>query len=196
MSLKLIFFLTILKSNTLYASDLQLRSEINEYKSQITASYELTDLKTDEGNIAGAGLRVTFNHWLTPSLSLDFGASVAINNQSSVQSNSFTGFNFFTYYNVFGKPYGSEKKIQISDHSLLTERQKQRHSLFVGAGVSQYFLNGNRGVYSASGLGVGAIYQFQIWNTLLRLSSRWNQLEASQIKIDGLSYDLGICFSL
>lgn len=196
MPLKIKFLFIFFLTPSLYANELHLQSEVKEYKSQITASYESTELKTDEGTISGSGLRVTYNHWLNSTISLEFGASVAMNNQSGVQSNSFTGFNFFTYYDLFGKPFLSEKKILISDHTLLSEKQNLRHSLFLGAGVSQYFLNGNRGVYSASGLGAGVIYQFQVWNSVLRVSSRWNQLESSQIKIDGLSYDVGVCFSL
>lgn len=193
---RLSFFLLFLFYKNALANDPQLRSVYLEKKSQISAGYENTELSTSEGTISGAGLRATYNHWFTPSYALEFGASIAMNNQGGVQSNSFTGFNLFGYYNLFGKPYAGVKKTYLSDTLISTEQQNSQHSLFVGAGVSQYFLNGNRGVYSASGLGAGAIYQFRFWQSTFRLATRWNQLQASQLKIDGLAFDVGISFSL
>lgn len=189
-------FLICFISQVAFANDPQLRFSHSENKSHISAGYETTSLSTSEGTIAGAGLRAAYNHWLSPSWAFEFGASVAMNSQSAVQSNSFTGFNVFGYYNLFGRPYSAEKKTYLSDVLISTETQDTRHSFFVGGGVSQYFLNGNRGVYSASGLGLGAVYQFRLWQSTLRVSSRWNQLQAAQLTINGMCFDVGLSFSL
>ncbi len=179
-----------------FANELQVRTEFVEYKSQISASYESSELATPDGTINGSGVRATYNHWLSQNFMVEFGSSIALNNQNSAQSNSFTHFNLYSYYNLWGTPYKLVKKSYLSDALVSSETIATRHALFIGGGISQYFLNGNRGVYSASGLGLGLIYQFQVWNTLLRVSSRWNQLQSSQISIDGLSFDFGIVFSL
>lgn len=190
------FALSLFVSITAQANDLSLHTVIEEKKSSLTGSFENTSLSTSEGTISGMGLRASFNHWLNKSYGLEFGTSVAMNNQSGVQNNSFTGFNAFAYYVVWGNPFPYEKKTFVLDKLIVTEKENISSSIFVGAGVTQYFLNGNRGVYSASGIGLGAGYLFTLFNTNFRLSGRWNQLEASQIKVNGMSLDLGVCFSL
>jgi len=174
----------------------QIRTQIDERSGQISVGYEMTSLTTAEGAIDGAGLRMAYNHWFSSSYAVELGASVAMNNQGSVQSNSFTGFNLFGYYNLLGKPYDAVKRTYLSDVLVTTEQQPSRYSLSLGAGVSQYFLNGNQGVYSGSGLGAGLIYQVRLWRSTVRVSARWNQLQASGIPVDGVSYDLGFTFPL
>lgn len=176
--------------------DAQIRTHMVEQKGQISAGYETTEFSTGEGTISGSGLRMAYNHWFTSSYAVEFGASVAMNSQASVQSNSFTGFNLFGYYNLLGQPFSSAKQTYLSDTLISVEQQPARYSLSVGVGVSQYFLNGTRGVYSASGLGAGFIYQVRVWSAMVRASARWNQLQASSLNVDGLSFDLGFSFSL
>lgn len=186
----------LLWTHALLGMESQIRTQISERRGQISAGYESTELTTPEGTISGAGLRMAYNHWFSSSYAVEFGASVAMNSQGSVQSNSFTGFNLFGYYNLLGQPFDSTKKTYLSDVLVTTEQQPSGYSLSLGAGVSQYFLNGNRGVYSASGLGAGLIYQVRVWKSTVRAAARWNQLQASGLSIDGISYDLGLTFPL
>lgn len=193
---RLSFLVVSLWAHLLWAVEPQIRTQISERRGQISAGYESTELTTPEGTISGAGLRMAYNHWFSSSYAVEFGASVAMNGQGSVQTNSFTGFNLFGYYNLLGQPFESVKKTYLSDVLVTTEQQPSGYSLSLGAGVSQYFLNGNRGVYSASGLGAGLIYQVRVWKSTVRAAARWNQLQASGLSIDGISYDVGLTFPL
>ena len=177
------------------ANELALRTSLYEQTSSISAAYEMSQFTVEDGSVSGSGVRAAFFHSFNQSFGLEVGASAAINNQGTVQ-NSFTGFTGFAYYNLFGQAYNSTKKIYLGDVLIATESQPSRHNIQVGAGISQYFLNGNKGVYSASGIGFGAIYKFHVWGVDLKVSARWSQLEAAQTQVDAMTYDAGVIFSL
>jgi hypothetical protein len=188
--------LVLLFTSLAYSEELNLRTSVEEKNNFLTGSFENTIFKTDQGSITGTGIRASFQHWMNESYGVEFAASVAMNNQSSVQSNSFTGFNAFGYYALWGTPYTSIKKNFMGDKLVASELRSLESCVFAGLGISQYFLNGTRGVYSASGLGAGVGYTTHFWGLNWKASAHWTQLQASDLSVNGLSYDIGFTFIL
>lgn len=179
----------------LNAEVLSLDSKVTEKKTQIGLAYEKSSFSTADGSIHGAGGRLTFLHSFTESWSAEMFFSTAINQQGSVQ-NSFTGFGGYALYTLLGKPYHSKKELIINGKTSAIENSPSQHALFIGPGINQFFLNGNQGVYSSSGLSVTAMYEFDLLSICWKVSARKSILRSGDVSVDGLSYDLGFVIPL
>lgn len=177
------------------ASDMVLRTSVHEKSSNISVAFENAQYTVEDGKISGSGVRGTFYHAINDSFGAELGISAAVNTQGEVQ-NSFTGFTGFAYYNLFGRQNSKVKKTYLADVLISAETEPSNHNLLLGAGLGQYFFNGNKGVYSASGIGIGAIYKFNVWGLDFKVSARWSQLSAAQTNVNALAVDAGIVFSL
>jgi hypothetical protein len=188
----IILFLSSLASAQ---ENLSLKSSIIKETNQISLGYETSQIKFAGGTISGSGARASFYHAINETFGFDLGLSVAINSQNSLQ-NSFTALTGYFYYNLLGRHFKTQKKINVGNNLIASEESSSIHNLLIGLGLNQYFLNGNNGVYSASGFGAGAIYKINLWGFDYRLGARFSQLEAAQLKVTAISFDIGIIFSL
>lgn len=194
---KLICLASFLLNTQVFAESLSLDTKIEEKKSKIGLSYETSNFSTNEGSIHGMGGKLDFIHSFTNVWSVDLFLSTALNSQGSVQ-NRFTGLGVYFLYTLFGEPYSSKKTTLVNNQPIATETSIiAPQSLLVGPGLNQYFLNGNQGIYSSSGLSATAIYNFELFKINWKLSSRYTMMSASSnINVKGLFFDFGFTLAL
>ncbi|RYZ80502.1 MAG: hypothetical protein EOP04_25765 [Proteobacteria bacterium] len=117
-------------------------------------------------------------------------------NPSGGGQSSFTGLGGYVLYNLYGNCCMEQRTISVDGRPMITETTEKRSSLQVGLGLDQYFLNGSKSVYSASGLGIGLNYQFRFMKYNFKASYRHSQMTTGQLKIGGDFIGLGMVFSL
>jgi len=164
-------------------------------KSFLGISGEFAQFKLDGAAISGSGLKVDFSHAIQDKYSLDIYLSSAVNSAGNVQV-SFTGLGGYAFYNIFGNCCQENRVIYIDGKPLVTENVEKESSLQVGIGLDQYFLNGTKTVYSTSGLGIAANYQFKMFQHNFKIEVRHSQMATGQNKITGDFFSLGMIFSL
>lgn len=189
------FFLNLLLlsglSSTAVAMDLHLEQERS--KSFLTASAEFSQFTLEEGSIGGSGLKVDFNNSFTDKISLEIYLASAIN---TTGGSSFTGLGGYTYYNLYGDCCLSRRRVLLDGRPMMTETTNKGSNLQVGVGLDQFFLNGSKSVYSASGLGLSAIYQFALFKYNFKAEGRHSQMTAGENKIQGTFFSFGLVFAL
>jgi hypothetical protein len=189
------FFLNLLLlsglSSTAVAMDLHLEQERS--KSFLTASAEFSQFTLEEGSIGGSGLKVDFNNSFTDKISLEIYLASAIN---TTGGSSFTGLGGYTYYNLYGDCCLSSRRVLLDGRPMMTETTNKGSNLQVGVGLDQFFLNGSKSVYSASGLGLSAIYQFALFKYNFKAEGRHSQMTAGENKIQGTFFSFGLVFAL
>lgn len=185
-----IFILTcaVPKAN---ANDLSLRTQITAQKSHLGFAYEMSQFTAQEGSISGSGGKVHFFHNFSENYSGQVYLSAALNQQGAVQ-NSFTGVGGTFFYNLFGKQLVTKRDIFLAENLVVSEKTQQTQCLLIGAGLSQYFLNGNEGVYSASGLNLALSYQWTLFKIRWEALVRYNMLSAGSIELTGTNLSLGV----
>lgn len=177
------------------ASALEIKTETSTSSNYLSASGEFAQFTLPEGYIRGDGLRVDFMHYFSNKMSFDAFLGSAVNSQSSVSS-SFTGLGGYFYYTAFGNCCAMKKTISSGGAPILIETQAKKNSVSVGVGLDQFFLNGTAAVYSVSGLGVGAKYQFNLFNYNFETAARYSMMSASGVSIKGLFVSAGVVFGL
>jgi hypothetical protein len=181
-------FLTV-KSHAL---DLDLTSEVKERRSTLAASYENASFSLPDGDIKGSGIKIDFSHAFKKDYAMEVYLSSAINGQQS----SFTGLGGYLYYTLLGNCCEVNKTVTVGGQPVLTERELNTNSLRIGFGVDQFLLNGSKAVYSASGIGFGASYQFALFNYQFKASIRSSTMSVNTSRVQGLFYGLGMVFPL
>ena len=190
----LVFFLFI-PSAVSSAETLSLETNLVQKKNKLGLSYEMSQFETTEGNLHGSGGRLSFQHSFTENWSTEIFISSAINTQGGVR-NSFTGLGGYLLYTVLGTPYSSNKTLSMEGKPLFIDRISGDQAFYVGAGINQYFLNGDQGVYSSSGLSATAIYTFKAFHVHWKVSARYAMLNSADLEVTGLSYDFGFVVPL
>ena len=189
--LSLVFVLFTVFINSSHAMDM--RTDVSKTKSFLTASGEVAQFTLDEGSISGSGLKVDFNNSFSDKVSLQLYLASALNTAGGA---SFTGLGGYTYYNVLGECCATIRTVSIDGKPILTETSVRAQNLQVGLGLDQFFLNGSKSVYSASGLGVSVIYQFSLSKYNFKTEARHSQMTAGQNKIQGNFFSFGMVFAL
>lgn len=168
---------------------------VDQKKSQLAVLGVLTTFQTEEGSLSGNGISLDFSHAFNSKLTVDLTVSTALSFGGAV-TNSFTGLNGYIYYN-FLAPCCEESKVwTLNGAPLLTEKMSEPFLLQLGAGLNQYFLNGNRGVYSASGLGIGAQFHFRLWSYQVKVMAKSGQLSSNENQVTSLVLGAGLVFPL
>lgn len=191
----LLFFCSVIFSWTVNADDLSLTSKVSHKKSYLGASYEFSQFTADRGDIVGSGGRIYFLHSFTNNFSAQIYLSAALNNQGETQ-NSFTGVGGTMYYTLFGKSYLQKKEIYLSSQLVATETIEPTPTLLAGAGISQYFFNGNEGVYSASGFNLALSYSFTFYKIRWEALAKYNLLGAGSASVTGTNFAFGFAIPL
>lgn len=184
-----LFFLSL--PSLVLALDLQV--EETHSRSNLSASGEFSQFTLQEGSLAGSGVKLGFANAMSPQTTLGVYLASALNTNGGA---SFTGLGGYLYYNLLGNCCTSVRKLLVDGRPYLTESTERGQSLQVGLGLDQFFLNGSRSVYSASGLGASLTYQFAILSYNLKAEARHSQLTAGQNKIQGNFFSLGLLFDL
>lgn len=177
------------------ASEYSLTQTIDSKKSFLGASYENSSFKLTDGEIKGSGVKIDFAYFFSQKLNLEMALSTALNAQSSTQA-SFTGIEGYLYYTLLGDSYDTLRNVSLNQQTVFVDRNQKMNSLMIGVGVDQYLLNGSKSVYSASGLGAGMIYRFNLFNYNFKAGVRSSTMTAGAQKMQGLFYSLGLVFTL
>lgn len=193
----------LLKELTLFASlslslcahAYDVRTVVNENKSSLAVSGEMSQFTLDEGSISGTGVKVDFSHGFTKDIALELYLSTAIGGGSSVSA-SFTGLGGYALYNLLGTCCQENRTISVDGTTVVKETMAQKHLLQVGIGLDQILLNGSKGVYSTSGLGIGGNYQFNVWDFKVKISARMAQMTANKEKVQATFFGAGLVFPL
>lgn len=195
MRLKFILFAWLLVSATVHAADLTLNVKTDDHRSMISTSFESSQFTLAEGSILGTSAKVDFSYFVSPKLDFEIYLSSALNLQKGAQA-SFTGLGGYVYYTVWGDSFETQKTVSIIQQSIITDKNNKIYNLQVGAGLDQFLLNGSKSVYSASGIGIGAIYRFNIYDYNLKAAARYSTMTSGANKLQGLFLGLGIVFTL
>ncbi|MBS1970342.1 MAG: hypothetical protein JSU04_08535 [Bdellovibrionales bacterium] len=172
---------------------MDMRTDLSKTKSFLTASGEAAQFTLDEGQIAGSGLKVDFTNSFSDKIALEVYLASAINTAGGA---SFTGIGGYTYYNVLGECCATVRTVAVDGKPMVTETSLRGQNLQIGLGLDQYFLNGSKSVYSASGLGLSVVYQFPLFNYNFKTEARHSQMTAGQNKIQGNFFSFGVVFAL
>lgn len=182
---------SVLASSSALAMDLHLQQE--RAKSFLTASAEFSQFSLEEGSIGGSGLKVDFQNAFSDKVSLEIYLASAIN---TTGGSSFTGLGGYTYYNVYGDCCQTNRRVILDGKPMVTETTPKGTNFQVGVGLDQFFLNGSKSVYSASGLGLSAIYQFALFKYNFKAEGRHSRMTAGENKIQGTFFSFGLVFAL
>jgi hypothetical protein len=192
--LKTLFFILLLLlvlSPYTFAMDMHL--EQDRTKSFLSTSGEFAMFTLEEGKISGPSLKVDFNNSFSNRFSIELYLASAINASGG---SSFTGIGGYAYYNLFGDCCTAYRRVSIDGKPMISETAEKAQNLQLGFGIDQFFLNGSKSVYSASGVGFGALYQFSLFKYDFNAEARHSQMSAGQSKIQGDFFSLGMVFGL
>lgn len=168
----------------------QIKSDKTSY---LSAAFEYSSFKISDGNIKGNGIKIGYFYSFAEDLGLDIYLSTGFGGQSTAQA-SFTGTGGYIYYTLFGNCCLSDRAITVAGVGVLKETRKPIDTFSIGLGADQYLLNGSRSVYSASGLGVGLSYEFDLLSYRAKAGVRYSSMTSNQINIQAMFYSLGIVF--
>lgn len=176
-----------------HASAWELFNSSTNLRNSITISGDLSQFSLPGGSIQGTGVKVDYARDISDKSAVELFLSTALSSGQSV-STSFTGISAHYFYRLTGNCCDQRQTVAVNSSPVVVDVVKKRQSLQLGLGVNQYFLNGSRTVYSASGLGVAANYNFRFKDVNLKAQVRYAQLVASSVNINGLFLSLGVNF--
>ena len=176
-------------------NNFSLRKEEVIKNSFIIGSGQFSRFSTDEGSIQGSGVKASYFHVFNKQIALDIFFSTALSGSKNV-SNSFTGLGAYVYYNLLGDCCDTNQKTFVDERQQILDFTQANNTLFLGAGVDQYYLNGAKTIYSASGLGLAVKYQFSLFNWRWETTGQYSLLNSGSTKLNGLMLSAGIVFPL
>lgn len=188
-----VLILTIFFQSVSYA--LEFKTQYEKKKNSISVLGISSSFTTEEGAISGSGLGVDFGHAFNDKTTFEISLSTALSQGKGVAS-SFTGLSGFVYYNFFAGCCDKFKTVLISGVPIYEETLLDPYLLQLGIGVNQYFLNGSKGVYSSSGLGLGANFLFRAWDFRVKLSARASKMTSNETEVTGIFLGAGLIFPL
>jgi len=167
-----------------------------ETRNYLSAGMEYAQFSLGNGGkINGTSLHLDFTHYFNNRFGMEVSLSSAVN-ASAATASSFTTIGAYGYYTAFGDCCSLNKIVSLDGVPILIESTNKKNSLKVGAGIDQVFLNGSKSVYSISGLGLGAQYDFKMFNRLFKASGRYSMMSSNNIDITGLFFGLQMTFGL
>jgi hypothetical protein len=175
---------------------LDIKTETTTATNYLSAGAEYSQFAFPTGTIHGSGIRAGFSHYFSEKFDIDVFLASALGAQGSVGSSSFTGIGGYVYYTVSGNCCAMRKTISSMGVPILRETRKKQNSFKIGAGLDQFFLNGTAAVYSISGLGAGAKYQFGLFNYNFEAAARYSVMSANGVGINGIFISIGMIFDL
>jgi hypothetical protein len=191
MSLKLFIVLSCCLSAPAFA--ISTNVETHDEDNYFTGSFEHSDFKLPAGAITGTGAKVSFSHYFKRSISFDIYLSSALGGGGSATA---TGLGGYFYYTLFGDFGGSSKTVSLEGVPVLVERKPKSSSLQLGLGLDEFFLNGSEQVYSVSGFGFGAKYQFELFHQYFEVGGRYSMMSTNNTPVKGTFFGFGILFPL
>lgn len=176
------------------AADLNLKTEKVAKNNFLSAAFEMATFQVESDSVSGTGVKLNFGHHFDYPLQIDLSFFTAINGAETQVS--FSGLGASLYYDVFGSCCETEITTYLGSEKIAVEKNKPSNSLQVGLGIDQFYLNGTKNVYSSSGLNVGAVYKFNLFNYNLMATARYSLLNSNKQKIQAYFFGLGILFPL
>jgi|GEM_PF-2648149 len=170
-----------------------LRTSQEQDENSLAISGEMSQFALSGGSISGEGVRLDFNHSFQQNFSAEVFLSTALN---TTAASSFTGFGGYALYNLFGTGLAKQQATSLDGVPLIRESEEQASIVQVGLGLNQYLLNGSKGVYSSSGVGVVGNYIFKAFKYNLKASAKYSALVSDNTAVQGLFLSLGIVFPL
>lgn len=189
---RLLSFLILLPSISLA---LDVRSEVEKSRSQVSVVGESSNLSTEAGDVQGFGMQVEFSHFFREDISMNIAVSTALSSGNGLSS-SFTGFYGYGNYLLTGNCCLTRNNTVLDGTVLTSEITDQTNRWLVGLGLEQFFLNGNRGVYSASGPGISTSYYFGFWGYTWKTEFRYAHLLSNEQPVSAMFLGLGLTFDL
>lgn len=171
------------------------RQESEQSRSQISFVGEGSVLSTEAGSVQGVGAQVEFGHFFRDDLSMNIAVATALASNNGLSS-SFTGFYGYANYLISGTCCLSRTRTLVDGNVISSEVTNRTSRWLAGLGLEQFFLNGNRGVYSASGPGVSTSYFFQFWDYTWKAEARYAHLLSNQKPVGAMFIGLGLSFDL
>ncbi len=187
------FLIALLISSSAYAEGLELKADDDEQKSAVTVSFESAQFALPGGSITGMGGKIEYTRYVTPRISIDPFFAMAFGTTGGVSS-TFTGFGGYVNYTLVGDCCTTKRLVSIEGRSLVSDEKPRTQLLRVGVGFDQVFLNGDKAVYPASGIGAGASYDFSLFGRGLRLAARTSFMTANQQSIQAVFVSAGLLF--
>lgn len=188
-----IFFFLIFLFLACEASAWDVRTTMTEQDNILGVSGEMSSFSLAGGNINGQGLRLDFSHSFQKSWAAEVFLSTALTTSGA---SSFTGYGGYAFYDLYSSGRNRNQQTAIDGIPLIQDSQEQTQLVQIGAGVNQYLLNGSRGVYSSSGLGVAANYIFRMFKYNFKASARYSSLTSNNVAVQAMSFSLGVVFPL
>lgn len=178
-----------------WSQNLDLHTETHSQPNFLAISAENSQFTLPEGTILGSGVKAEFDHSFSSDFGFNLFLSTAFTGQTGGQS-SFTGLGGNFSYNLLGECCAAERVVSLAGRPVLLERKELGTIVQLAVGADQYFLNGSKAVYSASGLSIGVNCDFNVWNYRIRASVRQSSLVANQTDMTALFFSLGLMFPL
>lgn len=191
-----LFFLSLLFCGFSARADhdtLSLSSKKEASRSTLGLAADVSQFSFSGASIQGSGLKADFTHYLTDRIGAEVFLSTALTNSGS---NSFNGFGTYAHYSFFSNCCGLTQKIKVGGQDLLEEQIPRSFKLQVGVGLNQYLFNGSSGVYSMSGPGAMIQAVDTFWGFTWFGGARTMILSNGHVNASGLSFYLGLSFSL
>lgn len=189
--LALLFFFVLQLGFQAKAWDL--RTSLDQQENSLAISGEISQFSLSGGSISGQGIRLDFNHSFQQNYSAEVFLSTAL---SSTGASSFTGYGGYGFYDLWATGHARHQVTAIDGIPVLQESEEQTQVFQVGLGISQYLLNGSKGVYSSSGFGAAANYIFRLSKYNIKASGRYSSLISNNTSVQAVSLSIGIAFPL
>ena len=172
------------------ACALSIESSMKESNTSATVSTEFSQLAVEGESITGSGLKLGFDFLLSNYISTKFLLATTLDPNNGFQT-VYTALGLYGSYNLFDAS-NYTRKLQLNGKSVFVEKHQASQKLSIGVGFEQVFLNGSRGVYSASGPGIGITYQREIFGWPTVLGVRKTMLKSNSLDVDFLALNLGV----
>ncbi len=190
----LLTFISVFISTQAYAVDVL--TQTVETRNYLSAGMEYATFNLENGGkIAGTSIHADFTHYFNNRFGAEISLASAFN-ASSATASSFTTIGGYVHYTIFGDCCSLNKIITLDGAPIVIESTNKRNSLKVGVGIDQVFLNGSKSVYSISGLGLGAQYDFKMFHRLFKASARYSMMSSNEMDVAGLFFSLQMTFGL
>ena len=169
---------------------LSIDSSLKENNTSATVCSEFSQLSVEGESITGSGLKLGFDFLMTNHISTEFLLATTLDPNNGFQT-SYTALGLYGSYNLLDAS-SYTRKLQLNGKNVFIEKHEAPQKLMIGVGFEQVLLNGSRGVYSASGPGLGITYQREFfgWNTVLGV--RKTMLKSNTLDVDFLALNLGV----
>lgn len=178
---------------TAQAEDFQV-IEKNE-RSRLSLLSQFGSMTLGGQSLSTQGLQIQYGYSVLNSLQLEgFIATALSSGSSSGLSSTFTGLGLYTLYSVWGSNIQASKQLVLNNKSIYSEVSNASSLILVGAGVDNYLLNGTKGIYSSTGVGVEVSCLFPFWGYTGRANLKYTNLEAGGKNVEMILGDLGLSF--